>query len=54
VFGGLELGALNVGPANDVNSATYGGDADRAAILSGKTKPPEGLSRLTRMLEAMD
>ena len=54
VFGGLELGALNVGPANDVNGATYGGNTDRAAILSGKAKPPEGLSRLTRMLDAMD
>jgi len=54
VFGGLELGALNVGPANDVNGATYGSDADRTAILSGKAKPPEGLSRLTRMLDAMD
>ena len=54
VFGGLELGALNVGPAKDVNAAAYGGASDQSAILSGKVKPPEGLSRLTRMLDAMD
>jgi lipid-binding SYLF domain-containing protein len=54
IFGGLELGALNVGPANDVNAAAYGSGTDRSAILSGKVKPPETLSRLTRMLDAMD
>jgi lipid-binding SYLF domain-containing protein len=53
IFGGLELGALNVGPAKDVNAAAYGA-SDQAAILSGKVKPPESLSRLTRMLDAMD
>ena len=54
VFGGLELGGLNVGPANNLNAATYGSKADSAAILSGKVKQPEGTSRLTRMLDAMD
>jgi lipid-binding SYLF domain-containing protein len=41
-------------PANNLNAATYGSKSDSAAILSGKVKQPEGTSRLTRMLDAMD
>ena len=54
MFGGLELGGLNVSPSNNLNAATYGSKADSDAILSGKVKQPEGTSRLTRMLDAMD
>jgi lipid-binding SYLF domain-containing protein len=54
VFGGVELGGLNVSPSNNLNAATYGSKADSDAILSGKVKQPEGTSRLTRMLDAMD
>ena len=55
LFGGLELGGLNVGPARNLNAATYG-KADAEAILSGKVKPAnvdEPLSRLVKMLDAM-
>jgi len=53
IFGGLELGGLNVTPANSVNAATYTGNMESAAILSGKTKEPEGTARLIKLLDAM-
>ncbi len=55
VFGGLELGGLNMGPANAVNAGSYG-KADVETILSGKVKPAnadEQLQRLLKMLDAM-
>jgi len=51
VFGGLELGGLNVG----VNTGAYG-KADVETILSGKVQPAnvkEPLERLVKMLDAM-
>jgi lipid-binding SYLF domain-containing protein len=55
VFGGLELGGLNVGPATSVNAGAYG-KADAEAILTGKVQPAnvkEPLERLLKMLDAM-
>jgi len=55
VFGGLELGGLNVGPAKNVNTGAYG-KADVETILSGKVQPAnvkEPLERLVKMLDAM-
>lgn len=56
LFGGLELGGLNVGPATNVNTGAYG-KADADAILSGKVQPAnvkEPLDRLVKMLDAMN
>ena len=55
IFGGLELGGLNVGPATNVNTGAYG-KADADAILGGKVQPAnvkEPLERLVKMLDAM-
>ena len=55
VYGGLELGGLNVAPANAVNAGSYG-KADTETILSGKVKPANAeapLASLMKMLDAM-
>lgn len=54
LFGGLQLGGLNVSPSHNLNAATYGSEADSDSILSGKVRLPEDTTRLTRMLDAMD
>lgn len=53
LFGGLELGGLNVGPATSVNTGAYG-KAETDAILSGKVQPANVKSPLDRLLKMLD